>query len=77
MSNSWCSENNSRLMPAHRMRPMICVTANEETAFSAKFQLAMSFFSRRNERKNVESPMVRMAAVWAMPISIHELSVPR
>ena len=64
-------------MPAHRMRPITCVTIYEEMAFSAKFQLATSFFSRKNERKKVESPTARIAAAWAIPISIYELSVAR
>ena len=71
---SWCRENSSRQMPPLMMLPMTLAVTNEPRLDRAKFQLGTSFFSRKNERKNTESPRASMAAAWAMMISVHDCS---
>ena len=43
---------------------------NVAKTYWVKFQVGMSFLSRKNGRKNTDSPMAKMAAPWAMIISV-------
>ena len=74
MPNNTGSEDTSRLMLPYITKPKNSDAANRLKLCKAKFQLATSFFSLRNDRKNTDIPTVSTPAAWAIVISVMELS---
>ena len=62
MLNSLCYDNTKRLIPQLITHPIKLAVMHDVILDTAKFQLGISFFSFRKERKKIESPMASSPA---------------
>lgn len=58
MLNSLCNDNTKRLIPQLITHPIKLAVMHDVILDTAKFQLGISFFSFRKERKKIESPIL-------------------
>lgn len=73
-SNNLCTDKIKKQMPPLMIHPITLAVTHAVILDRAKFQLGISFFSLKKERKKTDNPIARMPAPCAIPISVNDFS---